>query len=208
MNVATMRAADRYVGVALCWLTGLTNLVFRRNSLPVGEIRTILVIKFFGMGSILLSSPFLASLRNRFPKARILFLTFEQNRGLAVRLPYGLEIRTIRTTAPILFFKDVIRTLFQLRLASIDAVFDLEFFSKFSTLISALTFSKIRIGFALPTFWRRQNLTHGVTLDKTDHVANVFRRQLGAIRTNGSMICQDVQFVLDAQVAIPELAFH
>ncbi len=181
MNVATMRATDRYVGIPLCWLTGLANLILRKNSLPTGELRTILVIKFFGMGSILLASPFLTALRQRLPDARILFLTFEQNRELLVRLPYRLDVLTIRTSSPSAFLKDTAKVITRIRSMHVDVVFDLEFFSKFSTLISALSLSRIRVGFALPTFWRRHNLTHEVTLDKSDHVVNVFRRQLLAV---------------------------
>ncbi|MEO8168961.1 MAG: hypothetical protein ABI623_11985, partial [bacterium] len=136
MNVTTMRNVDRYLGVPLCWATGLWNLLFRRSTPALDSIESILVIKFFGMGSVLLSSPFLSELRKRFPSAKLFFLSFSSNKEILERLPYGLTILCISTESAWGFVRDIISVARLLRREPISVVCDLEFFSKLSTLLS------------------------------------------------------------------------
>ena len=178
MNVRTMRNVDRYLGVPLCWVTGIWNLLFRRNKSEPLPIESILVIKFFGMGSILLSSPFLAQLREQFPSARIFYLSFSSNKEILQRLPYGLNILSISSDSALGFARDILSVIRLLRRESISVVCDLEFFSKFSTLLSFFSGAPRRIGYELPTFWRRTNLTHSIRIDRSQHVTQVFLRQL------------------------------
>ena len=180
MKVSTMRAIDRFAGVPLCWLSGAL-CAFRRRPGAGPEIRTVLVMKFFGMGSVLLSSPVLARLLARRPRPRILYLTFSTNRELLEKTDLPVEIITISNRSMAELTHDTLSALRRLRDASIDAVLDLEFFSKFSTLISVLCGARIRVGFDLPVHWRRGNLTHTVPIDHTAHVTRVFLRQLEAI---------------------------
>ncbi len=186
-----MRSIDRFAGIPLCWLVGLSLKIFRFNSqvAPVSEWNTILVIKFFGMGSLLLSTPFLATLRRYRSDAKIVYLTFDGNRELLDRLTEPDMKLTISTTSARSFLVDTLRLLRTLRRLHIDAVFDLEFFSKFSTLISSLSGAPIRVGFALPTIWRKINLTHPVPLEHSAHATSLFMHQLTqfGIRENRSL---------------------
>ncbi len=180
MNVTVMRRVDRFLGVPLCWCTGLLAHIpgFKRTE---RRTQTFLVIKFFGLGSILLSTPFLSLLRSTYPHARILYLSFAGNKEVLERLPQSSASFTISTQSPIAFCRDTLSVLGRLSREHIDVVFDLEFFSKFSTLISTLTRAPIRVGYDLPTLWRRKNLTHPVTLNHSDHVVDVFLHQLSAL---------------------------
>lgn len=180
MNVGTMRWLDRWLGIPLCWLAGVLHLR-RQHRQPVGTIGSVLVIKFFGMGSVLLTTPFLETLRRAYPEARIHYLTFSSNIEILQRLPVKTECHTVRTTSLMSFIADTLAALLLLRRERVDVVFDLEFFSKYSTLISTLTRAGVRVGYALPTFWRRANVTHPVSIDRSAHVADVFLRQLQAI---------------------------
>ncbi len=170
-----MRTVDRYVGVPLCWLTGLWNSI---RSSPPTPPNLVLVTKFFGLGSILLATPFLEQLRNRFPFAQITFLSFDSNKELLERLPLNLNVRTISTNTIQGFLVDTLRVIRDLRRQGIDTTFDLEFFSKFSTLISVFSGARTRIGYDLPTKWRRSNITHSIPLERSLHVTRVFLQQL------------------------------
>ncbi len=181
MNVSTMRAIDRFAGVPLCWLSGAFCALRRRRPARTREIRTVLVMKFFGMGSVLLSTPVLARLLARHPRPRVLYLTFSSNRDLLEKTGLPVEILTISNRTIAALTTDTVSALRRLRKASIDAVLDLEFFSKFSTLISVLSGARIRVGFDLPVRWRRGNLTHAVPLDHTAHVTRVFLSLLEAV---------------------------
>jgi len=182
MTVGAMRAIDRFVGIPLCLLAGLVaRIVGRVHSSDHQHPGTILVIKFFGLGSILLSATFLEELRVRFPGARIIYLTFSSNRELLQKLPQVSDRVTISTSGFFTFIRDTYAAIALLRRASVDIVFDLEFFSKFSTLLSTFSGAPVRVGYELPTRWRRWNLTHPVPLDHSSHVVQVFMRQLEII---------------------------
>jgi ADP-heptose:LPS heptosyltransferase len=45
-------------------------------------VRKLLVLKLWGMGSIVLASPLLQELRARYPEARVVFVTLEENAAI------------------------------------------------------------------------------------------------------------------------------
>lgn len=181
MNIRLMRFVDRYLGVPLCWISGLFHRRFTRRRISFqNPPRAILIIKFFGMGSILLSAPFVVALREAFPESRVYYLSFSSNREILERLPFPFTPLTISSASAWSFVRDTIAVLRTVRRASVSVVFDLEFFSKFSTLISSLSGASERVGFELPTFWRRSNLTVPVPFDRSRHVREMFCKQLQA----------------------------
>lgn len=187
MKVPAMRAVDRFAGIPLCWMTGLWHRVRgTRAPTPADQAAPILVMKFFGMGSVLLSTPLLDALRQNFPAAPLWYLTFAVNGDLLNRLPQPAVRLTIDTGSPFRFLADTVRVLAHIRRSKPRMVFDLEFFSKFSTAIAALAGAPVRIGFALPTRWRSWNITHPVELDHAHHVTGVFLRQLESVGVSPS----------------------
>ncbi len=176
MNVRTMRSIDRFAGIPLCRAASALMRFGprRRASENPSAWENVLIIKFFGLGSILLSTPFLEALRTLSPRARITYLTFATNRELVERLRGVDEILTIDPSSFLLFIRDTISAFRRLRRRSPDAVFDLEFFSKFSTLLATVSGSPIRIGYALPARWRSTCVTHAVALDRSSHVTRTF----------------------------------
>src|SRR5579883_1629838 len=179
MNIDRMRNVDRYIGTPLCWIMGGLQPFFRRR--VRAEIKNILVIKFFGLGSILLSTPALTLLRSAFPSAHITYLSFTSNRELLQRIPLVDDILTINTSGILSLTRDLPKVLSQLRSIRYDLVFDLEFFAKFSTLLSAWTGAPRRVGFELPTQWRKMLVTHHVPLTKKKHVVHAFCDQVEAV---------------------------
>ncbi len=189
MNVNTMRMIDRFAGIPLCWITAAWRSLTRRpHAIREERIRTILIINFFGMGSILLSSPMLIRLFERFPRARVLYLSFAANLDLLHRLPFALTPLAIRTDSAAHFIRDTFSALRMIRSARVDIVFDLEFFSKFSTLVSSLSGARYNVGYALPTFWRDHNLTHAVPLARDSHVTAAFLHQLSVVGVSSGRV--------------------
>jgi ADP-heptose:LPS heptosyltransferase len=151
------------------------------------NVKTIVVIKFFGLGSIVLTMSALQVIRSHFPRARIVYLSFQTNRELLERLENIDTILTIRTGKIFHFIYDAVRVFRHIRNIRPDIVFDFEFFSKFSTLFGAFSNAPIRSGFLLPTRWRRMLLTHSIPLTKNEHVSDAFCEQVyafGAKRQN------------------------
>ncbi len=175
-----MRWVDHWIGLPVCFLVGvllrLHHRLLPRPDRPVREAGTILVIKFFGLGSIMQLTPLLRAVRRRYPRARLAFLTFAENEGLLRRLGLCDELRVIRNGRPLAFALDTLREIAWMRRRGVDASIDLEFFSKFSTLMAVLGGAQKRIGYHLNAYWRSSLLTHPVYLNYYQHVADVFAR--------------------------------
>ena len=148
-----------------------------RSIFPVRHIekpKKILVMKFFGMGSVILSSPMLNGLRNTFPSAEISFLTFSSNKDIINRLNLINKVYCLRTSSFLEFASDLLRTLLAIRKERFDVTIDMEFFSKFSTIITFLSGSPIRIGYYLRQLWRGDLLTHQIYYNHFKHITEVF----------------------------------
>ncbi|OGU27952.1 MAG: hypothetical protein A2X66_01345 [Ignavibacteria bacterium GWA2_54_16] len=178
MKISTMRLIDRFVGMPLCWIAG----IFRR--FPESQspsIRSVLVIKFFGLGSVLLTSPALQALKHKFPDSKVIFLSFSRNKEILEEIPFIEERWIIDSDSMTSFVKSFLIVLRRLLFRRIDVVVDFEFFSKFSTLVGALARPRMQIGFALPTRWRRWNLSHSVVLAGDRHVTESFLAMLAPL---------------------------
>jgi ADP-heptose:LPS heptosyltransferase len=173
-----MRSVDHWVGLPLCFALGtlvtLRHKVWPRPERPIRERGTILVVKFFGLGSIMEATPLLAAIRRRHPDARLVFLTFPTNEALLRRLGVCTEVRVIRTGSAARFALDTLGTIVWMWRQDVDAALDLEFFSKFSTLMVVLGGARRRIGYHLNAFWRRSLLTDPVYFNYYHHITDVF----------------------------------
>jgi ADP-heptose:LPS heptosyltransferase len=180
-----MRLMDRFIGIPLCWSLGLYYRLFGNsgNSQLRQPVKSILVIKFFGMGSILLATPAISLIRRAFPEARISFLSFRNNKELLERISTIDEVLTVNRSSFVSFMKETLLVAHSIRLNHYDIVFDFEFFSKYSTLLNGLSRAHIRIGFDLPTMWRASILTHQVPLEKNQHVVHSFCAQIKSVAT-------------------------
>ena len=143
--------------------------------------RVIVVSKFFGMGSVILSVPLLRRLRSKFPAARMLFLSFSSQQKLLTFLPYVDEVRTIRTV-PHLFVFDTLRMVWRLRRLGAELYIDLESYSRYTALVSLCSGARVRVGFhtvSLPQ--RGWLLTHRVYWNPYRHAIDNFLALGGAV---------------------------
>ncbi len=173
-----MRRTDHWLGLPICWFLGVLVTIIRKilpaRKRTISGTGTIAVFKFFGIGSILESTPLLRAIRQRYPQSRLAFVTFSGNEGLLRKLNLCTDLRIIRTSSPWAFVSDVLKQLWWMRTHHVEAVVDLEFFSKFSTLLSFFTYAPIRVGFYLNDFWRYSLLTHPIYFNYYSHIADVY----------------------------------
>ena len=202
MTVRAMRTIDRIVGVPLCILVGWFAQVRarfalkRKNPSPA----VVLINKFFGLGSILLVTPLIHALKKNYPRSKVVFLTFDGNRELLQRFSHIDVILTIRSSGIAPFVLDTVKALMRLRRLRVDVSLDLEFFSKFSTLVQYVCGSRVRVGFELPTRWRRWLLTDQIPIDRTKHVSELFLSQLRVLGISTSKVHPPSILVSDADV--------
>ncbi len=177
MKIDTMKAIDHRLGLVICLFLDAVHRAARLvkgRRREVGEVRRILVTKYFGMGSILLATPMLAALRRRFPDASITLLTFENNREFGGLLTCVDDVLCLRTAGLGVFLRDVLAALWTCRRRRIDVAVDLEFFSKFSTIVTYLSGARVRVGFQLRSLWRGDLLTHPVYMNQHRHITRAY----------------------------------
>jgi len=176
MKVNTMKIIDKYIGmplsVALLFYDYIKR-IFKKRAKPE-EFRKILLMKFFGMGSIVLSIPLFNLIRDYYPDASITFLTFSQNNELGKQLKLADKYYFLRTDTFFHFVVDCIKVILKLRRDKYDAVLDLEFFSNFSLTMSYLSGARWRIGYYVRGTARGYILDTSVYFNQLRHVTEVF----------------------------------
>ncbi|MCY2959771.1 MAG: glycosyltransferase family 9 protein [Planctomycetota bacterium] len=180
-----LQAADQVLGVVLCallqpvrWLRAL-----RRNPAPIA--RNVLLIKFWGIGSLQLLTPAVNALRRRHPDARLTLLTLAANAEFVRGLGVFDEVLTLDVQSgrgPAGWFRihtRILRLLAGLRRRRFDRVYDFEFFTRFSALVSLATGARETSGFASPHVNRGGFHRRTVPFNRYWHVARNFRALAG-----------------------------
>ena len=199
MNMRTMKAIDHYAGIPICLLLDVYSRV--RSLFVVNPPRhpaKILLMKYFGMGSILLATPMLRALRQKYPEIRIGFLTLASNRELVERLGLVDTVYLLRTDTAVHFAADAFRRLGSIRSEKYDVTIDLEFFAKFSTIMAFLADSPVRIGYFLRQMWRGYLLTHQIYYNQNRHITEVFAALLEPLQADVSDLNMSVPLISEA----------
>lgn len=183
MRTRALIHVDALIGLPLCGLAYALSLpgralrrlrarrAGRRHAAPPPHdprgTRRILVIKFLGMGSVLLATPLLRRLRRAHPEAQLCFLTFEANAPLVRRLPGVDEVLVVPTGSLTRLLLSVPRLLLDLRRRRFDVALDLEFYSRLSNLVSWGSGARRRVGFFVRARWRGSLLSDPVYFNPT-----------------------------------------
>lgn len=142
---------DRRVGPILCALLLFAKRLTRREApiLAPDEVRRVLLVKLWGMGSIVLASPTLRELRTQYPGARIDFLTLRENAALLDFYDEVDRVHALDLSRGIArFLLDTLLLLGRLRRERYDLLLDLEFFTRFSAIASYLVRPRRSHGFS------------------------------------------------------------
>lgn len=185
-----MRRIDQYLGPPICVaLAVVSALAARQARLAAASPRKILVIKFWGMGSIVLTTPALRAVKRAYPQARLTFLTFEQNEAICRMIPSIDRVHAFRASGPLVFLASFVRLLRFLWRERFDVVLDFEFFANFTAIIAALSRAPVRIGFYTPKWWRARCYTSGVPFGRQHIIENFLRAAavLGAADDDGPL---------------------
>ncbi len=176
----TLQRADKVLGLVVCLALQPLRVLRRVRRLGgrrrAADVRRVLMIKFWGIGSIQVLTAAAASLRRRHAGAELTLLTLSANEASARAfqtfdriLTLDVEVGWLRIFTRIL---GLVRTL---RAARFDVVYDFEFFTRFSAVVTTLTGAPETRGFASPNVWRGEFHTHQVPFNRYWHVARNFR---------------------------------
>jgi len=213
MNVDWARRVDRRAGVPLCFLLSCWDFIAGPFCRIRGErpCRKILFIKLSELGAIVLAYPLLKRVREEYPSAGMFFLTFEKNRDVFKLLGDVVpdaNVLGIRE-APLAMAADTVKALWRLRRERVDIVFDLEFFSRFSAIISYLSGARKRIGFfgyAFEGLYRGRLLTHKVQYNPLSHVARSYLSLFQGAGRERKDVPQMEAAIDDADLSFPRYA--
>ena len=179
MKVDTMRQIDYYIGVPLCFLGSifqrLVRLLIKNNIMPP---KNVLFIELSEMGSSILVDPAMRKLKKE-TGADLYFAIFQKNKPSLDLLGTvsNDNIYTIREHNLFAFVIDTIKFFIWTRKRKIDAVVDLELFSRFTALLVGFSGAPYKIGFHAyynEGLYRGNFLSHKVSYNPHIHIAKNF----------------------------------
>ena len=175
VNVKLMRRIDGLVGNLLCSALAAGKELSRPFAAPPGPVKNIVVMKFFGMGSIVVASPAVVALRDQHPGARIHFVTFKGNRDILEILGLTDVNHYIDPSTPASFTRTTLGVIRALREARCELAVDLEFFAKFPLTLASLAGIPKKAGFYLQSeAWRRSLLDVTGIYNHYFHTKDIF----------------------------------
>jgi ADP-heptose:LPS heptosyltransferase len=163
MDLKRKQLLDRVLGrLLMLWLrptVQILGFILRRDHKL--ELRDrVAVIKMMGGGSLIIAYPALLALRERYPQVRFIFVGTPAVRPFAELLALFDEFHDVVDDRGL--WKLIWSTASALiRCARVDTIIDLEIYSRLTTIFSALTLARNRIGFYLDVaFWREGITSH------------------------------------------------
>lgn len=169
-----MRRLDRVLGDAACSVLATAHRL-KKPFVTKRPIKKIVVMKFFGMGSIIVASRSLAALRDQYPDAELHFVTFQSNKAILDILGMTDHDHFVDPSTPQAFVRTTLATARALRKAKCDLVLDLEFFAKFPLVLGSLAGIPQKAGFYLTSeSWRKELLDITGFYNSYFHTSDIF----------------------------------
>lgn len=157
MRIATMKAVDHHAGRALCAALGLVRRARPKALPPAGDpgVKRIALVKFWGMGSIVLLTPAIALLREKYPQATLTFVTQAANRDVIGLLAGVDELLTLDVGhGPARFLASLAGLVRDVRARRFDLWIDAEFLTRFSALLTGVSGARTAVGYHVPEVFR------------------------------------------------------
>lgn len=212
MNIEIMRYADYWLGVPLCFLLSCFNSIFKTITFrpkPKNTVQKILFIKLSELGAIILSYPLLKRIKENYASAELFFVTFSRNKDIFCLLDEIIpdkNILVIRENNPGLIIFDTLKVITRLRREKIDIVFDLEFFVRFTAIITYLIKANKRVGFYRYGFeglYRGTLLTHKMQYNPLIHISKNYLSLSQAVQEENKHTPELYTNIKDKEILFP-----
>jgi ADP-heptose:LPS heptosyltransferase len=205
IKISTMRSIDFWAGVPLCALaTALLRIgkVFRR--VAPRPVRRILFIELSEIGSTILAGPAMRKARDQL-MAELFFVTFDVNSGsiALVGMVPPSNVFIIRSDSLAHLARDSVAFLAWARRNAIDAVIDLELFSRFSALLTGLCGANRTVGFYRfynEGLYRGKMLTHQVAYNPHIHIAKGYIALVDALLSREVTVPYSKTLIADTEL--------
>ena len=210
MKVDTMRQIDYYIGVPLCFLGSifqrLVRLLIKSDMKPP---KKVLFIELSEMGSAILVDPAMRKLKKE-ASTELYFAIFNKNKpslDLLGTVPHE-NIYTIREHNLFAFIIDTFKFFFWTRKRKIDAVIDLELFSRFTALLAGFSGAPYKIGFHAyfnEGLYRGDFLSHKVAYNPHIHIAKNFIALINALLASKEEIPYSKTLIGDEEISLTKV---
>lgn len=186
VGIATLQHTDRWIGVPLCFILTLLRKIVERRPPTARLPGKILFIKFAEQGSTVLAYPAIRRATELVGRENVYFVVFEDNRFIldAMEVVPEENVITIPTMSPFALGRGALRAIMRTRRIGIDAAVDMEFFTRFSALLTFLSGARTRVGFH--TFfgdgpYRGDLMTHRLLYNSHLHTSQMFEAMVEAL---------------------------
>jgi ADP-heptose:LPS heptosyltransferase len=186
VGIATLQHTDRWIGVPLCFFLTLFRKLLEPRLPTARQPGKILFIKFAEQGSTVLAYPAIRRATELVGRENVYFVVFEDNRFIldAMEAIPEENVITIQTQSPFALGRGALRAVLRARKIGIDCAVDMEFFTRFSALLTFLTGARSRVGFH--TFfgdgpYRGDLMTHRLLYNSHLHTGQIFEAMVAAL---------------------------
>ncbi len=193
VGIATLQHTDRWIGVPLCFLLTLFRKIVERRPPTARQPGKILFIKFAEQGSTVLAYPAIHRATELVGRENVYFVVFEDNRFIldAMEVVPEENVITIPTQSPFALGRGALRAILCARRIGIDSTVDMEFFTRFSALLTFLTGARSRVGFH--TFfgdgpYRGDLMTHRLLYNSHLHTSQTFETMVEALTCDPNLL--------------------
>lgn len=118
------------------------------------QIKKVVIIKMLGLGSIVLMTPMIRALKEKFSDIEIHLITLEGNEVIPKLYDMTSHIYPLRRNSLFNFLLDTLKIILMMRKHRPYIVIDAEFFSRYTTVLSFLLRGQYNIGFYNRDYYR------------------------------------------------------
>lgn len=186
MDVASMRKADRWLGVPACFALTLWRGLTSRPPRGVAQPRRILFVKLAEQGSTVLAAGAMRDAIRRVGRENVFFLAFEKNRFIVDvmgLIPEG-NVITISDRSLGGTIRGALGAVRKMRALKIDTAIDMEFFARSSAAMAYLSGATWRVGYHAfhgEAAYRGNLMTHRLNFNAHLHTSRAFLSMLAAL---------------------------
>ena len=174
--MASLQHVEKLFGTLVCGLLhGPAKLIPKPRNMDPDHVKKVLVVKFFGIGSLVIATPFFREARKRFPNAEIHLLTLSSNRPVmnmieGVDHVHYVDLGGNLASAVAAY----VGTLWRTFKGGFDVLIDMEFYTRASAVVSLASWAPVRIGYHAAGIYRGGLQNYRVTFNNYWHVTQNF----------------------------------
>lgn len=176
----TARRIDRKIGKPLCSIASLVRRFRGKKTVSNERIRKILIIKMWGLGTIVLASPVFANLKHNCPDCKIYVVTLLQNRDMYEGSPHIDGAAYFDMSGWLRALQSFLKLVGWMWRQQFDVVFDFEIGSRFTALLTAANLRSMTIGYA-PAGSGKNVFDITIPYIESTHMTRIYLRSLDAL---------------------------